>query len=89
MEYFIDIWSSGYVSKRFKLAANIVVPNLLDTKTITYKNIDLETSTFDTYTFNLLPRNGIPVTGHIKIYLSTLFIDFSNCDVYGGIRASC
>ena len=83
VDYFIDIWSTGYVSKRFKLAKNLIVPNLLVTKDVTYKNNDLETSTFDTYSFKIKPTNGIPVTGHIEIHLSPLFIDFSNCDVYG------
>ena len=64
-------------------------PNILDTKIVTYKNNDLETGAFDTYDFTLLPKNNIPLGGFIAIELSDLFTSYSNCEIYGGIKAAC
>ena len=89
VSYYIEIWSNGYIAKRFTYGANLVDPNVLDASELTYKNTDLETGAFDTYTFKLLPTNDVPSSGYIDIQCSDDFQDLSNCEVYGGITGIC
>ena len=49
----------------------------------------METSAFETYDFNILPTNDIPLGGFIYIEVDNLFTNFTNCEVYGGIKAAC
>jgi hypothetical protein len=77
------------VAKRFLFNQNTVNPNILTSKVVSYKNNDLETDAFDTYEFDILPKNNIPIGGFIYIELSTLFTGFTNCEVFGGIKAAC
>jgi hypothetical protein len=89
VSYTLDIFSDGFIAKRYVYAANLVVPNLLINKVLTYKNVDLETSSFDTYDFKIKTTNKVPSSGFLSVEFSDQFTDVSNCEVYGGITGVC
>lgn len=49
----------------------------------------METGAFDTYSYTILPKNKIPLGGFAIIQMTDNFTDFSNCEIYGGVKAAC